>query len=69
MRALYEPHCCAIAEYLGISLPSWTAEENAKEQWLAINRLREQAESVLLGRTAASDRVAEHLLEDEPHDH
>ena len=69
MRALYEPHCCAIAEYMGMTLPGWSAEENAKDQWITINRLREQAETVLGGRGRISDGTAHHLLEDEPHDH
>ena len=54
MRALYEPHCCAVANYLGMGLPGWSAEPNAKDHWIAVNRLREQAEQ---------------LLSDEPYDH
>ena len=69
MRALYEPHCCAIAEYLGMTLPGWLAEDDAKDQWLTINRLREQAELVLRGQRQIDDDVASYLLEDEPSSH
>jgi len=73
MRKLYEPHAQAISEYLGMGLPGWVAEPNAKDQWVVINRLREQAEAVLTRNRAAAREVKKRelaqALVDEPHEH
>lgn len=71
MRRLYEPHAQALSEYLGMGLPGWVAEPNAKDQWVVINRLREQAEAVLT-RDRLAARGGERLVKalvDEPHEH
>jgi len=33
MRALYEPHACALSAYLGMPLPCWVPEPKAKDSW------------------------------------
>ena len=69
MRLLYEPYACALADYLGMDLAGWVAEPNAKDQWVTISKLREQAEAVLVQRTPVSDETAGRLLEDEVGEH
>ena len=73
MRKLYEPQAQALGEYLGMDLPGLVAAANAKDQWVAINRLREQTEAVLtrnreLARSVKKRELAEVLI-DEPHEH
>jgi hypothetical protein len=63
IRALYEPHAIALSEYLQMSLPTWIPEPQAKDQWLTIARLRNEAEAVLSGSGHAT---AAHL-HDEHH--
>jgi hypothetical protein len=70
IRGLYEPHAHAIADYLGMKLPGWVAAPNAKDQWVIINRLREQAEAVLTGRAVPIDRRPPGVLPArDAHDH
>ena len=47
LRALYEPHAHALAEYLGLSLPRWVPEPSAKDQWKTVEAVRSQAASIL----------------------
>jgi hypothetical protein len=46
LRALYEPHAQALADYLGMSLPGWIPEPRAKDQWKTVENVRKQAASV-----------------------
>jgi hypothetical protein len=46
LRALYEPHAQALADYLGLSLPGWIPEPRAKDQWKIVEAVRSQAASV-----------------------
>jgi hypothetical protein len=46
LRALYEPHSKALAEYLGMTLPGWIPEPRAKDQWKLVEAVRSQAASV-----------------------
>ena len=46
LRALYEPHAQALADYLGMSLPGWVPEPRAKDQWKTVEAVRKQAASV-----------------------
>ena len=55
LRALYEPHAHALAEYLGLTLPRWMPEPLAKDQWKTVEAVRSQAASVL-NNTIVSDR-------------
>ena len=43
LRALYEPHAQAIANYLGMSLPAWIPEPRAKDQWKLVELVRSKA--------------------------
>jgi len=56
LRALYEPHSHALADYLGLSLPRWIPEPRAKDQWKAVEAVRSQADSILKD-TVVSDRA------------
>jgi hypothetical protein len=56
LRALYEPHAHALAEYLGLPLPRWVPEASAKDQWKTVEAVRSQAASVL-NNTVVSDQA------------
>lgn len=56
LRALYEPHAAAIAEYLGMTLPNWIPEPLAKDQWKTVETVRSQAVAVLKD-SVVSDRA------------
>lgn len=45
MRRLYEPWAEALSAYFVMPLPPWTATEPHRDNWLAVNRVRELAES------------------------
>ncbi len=67
LRALYEPHAKAIADYLGMSLPGWIPEPRAKDQWKTVEAVRSQAASVFnkkdlaVGDHAQAVRLDDHL--------
>ena len=46
LRALYEPHAQALADYLGMSLPGWIPEPRAKDQWKTVEAVRSKAASI-----------------------
>ncbi len=67
LRALYEPHAAALADYLGISLPAWVPEPLAKDQWKTVEEVRSKA-AAILGKIHVSDRsVAVRLGSDKEH--
>ena len=45
LRILYEGYAAALAEHLSMPLPPWIAEEAHKDNWLAVAKVRAQAES------------------------
>lgn len=45
IRALYEPHACALSEYLGMQVANWIAEPQARDQWTRVAALRSVAEA------------------------
>jgi hypothetical protein len=65
IRVLYEPQAQALAEYLKMPLPPWIPAPLAKDQWRTIERLRREAEAVLLGAGHVSDRATAANLHDE----
>ena len=69
LRALYEPHAQAIADYLGMKLPAWVPEPRAKDQWKIVESVRSQAASAFKGtESAVSDQaVAVHLQSPDHH--
>lgn len=69
IRALYEPHALALADYLQMSLPVWVAEPRERDQWRLLTRLRTEAEAVGSGSGLTNDRAASTLLPDDEHGH
>lgn len=68
IRALYEPHALALADYLRMPLPVWVAERREKDQWQLLTKLRTEAEAVLSGGKL-SDRAASAFLHGDEHGH
>src|ERR1019366_4934403 len=66
LRALYEPHAQALADYLGMSLPGWIPEPRAKDQWKIVEAVRSKAASILK-ETAVSDQAVVVRLRSEEH--
>jgi hypothetical protein len=65
LRALYEPHAAALANYLGMALPAWVPEPRAKDQWKTVEAVRSQAAAVF--ETVVSDRADALHLHAEDH--
>lgn len=66
IRALYEPHAFALADYLRMPLPVWVLPPKENDQWRVLTKLRTEAEtSPLSGKSLVSDRAA--FLHDEEH--
>jgi len=65
LRALYEPHAHALAEYLGLALPRWMPEPLAKDQWKTVEAVRSQAASVLQGTVISNQAEALRLSSEE----
>jgi Ion channel len=63
LRALYEPHAAALAEYLGMSLPGWVPEPLAKDQWKTVEAVRSKA-AAIFAETVISDHADALHLED-----
>jgi hypothetical protein len=66
LRALYEPHAAALADYLGLSLPGWVPEPLAKDQWKTVEAVRVKAAAVFRD-TVVSDRATALHLHSEDH--
>jgi hypothetical protein len=45
LRALYESYAAALSEHLCMPLPPWMAEHRHKDNWLAVAKVRSQAEA------------------------
>jgi len=60
MRALYEGYAEALSDYLCMPLPPWIADRPHKDNWLAVAKLRAQAE------TAASSVANLPRVENDP---
>jgi len=65
LRALYEPHAQALADYLGMSLPGWVPEPRAKDQWKLVEAVRSQAALVLKDTVVSKQSEAIRLHADE----
>ena len=66
IRALYEPHAFALAEYLRMPLPVWVTAPKENDQWRMLTKLRTDAEAMLSSsKSLVSDRGA--FLHDEEH--
>lgn len=69
IRALYEPHALALADYLRMPLPVWIAEPRKQDQWQLLTKLRTEAEAVVSGGSLTSDRAASTLIDEDEHGH
>ena len=67
LRALYEPHAQALADYLGMSLPGWIPEPRAKDQWKIVEAVRSQAASIFRDKDIVVSDKATALNLDERH--
>jgi hypothetical protein len=66
LRALYEPHAQAIANYLGMSLPAWIPEPRAKDQWKLVELVRSKAAAQLTQNSPLNpEAIATHLHSEE----
>jgi hypothetical protein len=45
LRALYEGYAVALSEHLSMPLPPWMAEQPHKDNWLAVAKVRSEAEA------------------------
>jgi Ion channel len=67
LRALYEPHAQALADYLAMSLPGWVPEPRAKDQWKLVEGVRSKAASVLTETAASKQADAIRVSRDDQH--
>ncbi|HEX4155571.1 MAG TPA: potassium channel family protein [Acidobacteriaceae bacterium] len=71
LRRLYEPHACALAQYLHLDLPLWVPppSKSAKPDiWTAIGNLRSPAAIISQFTTHISPQAtAAHLADEDPH--
>ena len=61
LRALYEPHAAALADYLGMTLPGWTPEPRAKDQWKTVEAVRSEAAAIFKESVVSDQADAAHL--------
>jgi hypothetical protein len=64
LRALYEPHAQALADYLGMTLPAWIPAPRAKDQWKMVELVRSRAAASLQDAAAAS-LIRDSILSDQ----
>jgi hypothetical protein len=67
IRALYEPHAFALADYLKMSLPVWVAPTKENDQWSVLSRLRTEAQAVLVRGGASINERSAFLDDDHAH--
>jgi Ion channel len=66
IRALYEHHAFALADYLRMPLPVWVTPPKKNDQWSVLTKLRTDVKAVAgSGNSHVSDRAA--FLHDEEH--
>jgi hypothetical protein len=68
LRALYESHAQALADYLGMTLPGWIPEPRSKDQWKTVEAVRSQAASAFKEKEILiSDQSVVRLQPDDHH--
>jgi hypothetical protein len=69
LRALYESHAQALADYLGMSLPGWVPLPLAKDQWKTVEAVRSQAAAVFDSKDIliSEQSLAARLQSTDPH--
>jgi hypothetical protein len=58
LRGLYEGYAAALSEHLSMPLPPWIADQPRKDNWLAVAKVRSQAEAAN-PPTSETQRVAD----------
>jgi hypothetical protein len=68
LRALYESHAQALADYLAMPLAGWVPEPRSKDQWKMVEAVRSQAATVFKGEDSViSDQAVAVRLQAEDH--
>jgi hypothetical protein len=67
LRGLYESHAAALADYLGMTLPGWVPEPQAKDQWKTVEAVRSQAAAAILNEAVGDDQAQALYLHAEDH--
>ncbi len=60
LRALYEGYAASLSEHLCMPLPPWMAEHPHKDNWLAVAKVRDQAEAANPGPNTIADVIDQH---------
>ena len=66
LRALYEPHAQALADYLAMPLPRWVPEPLSKDQWKTVEAVRAKA-AFALNESAISEQAVAVRLHSKDH--
>ena len=68
LRQMYEPHAQALAQYLGLAMPLWMAEQRATDPWRKVAGLRSGGAG-LVGAIHVSEHSTAVALHRDEHDH
>jgi len=62
LRGLYEGYATSLSDYLCMPLPPWMSEQPHKDNWLAVAKVRSQAESAgaLIGPNNLAEIIDQH---------
>jgi hypothetical protein len=60
LRALYEGYAASLSEHLCMPLPPWMAEHPHKDNWLAVAKVRDQAEAANPGPNTIAEVIDRH---------
>ena len=67
IRLLYEPHACALSDYLRMSLPLWVPEVKKSDSWQVVSELRPGSpeDALMSGNHVSRHSTVAHLHDDE----
>jgi hypothetical protein len=68
IRALYEPHALALADYLKMTLPVWVAEPKKADTWKTVAGLRRGGDSGVESLSGITSHVSDHSTAAHLHD-
>ena len=60
LRALYEGYSASLSEHLCMPLPPWMTDHPHKDNWLAVAKVRDQAEAANPGPNTIADVIDRH---------
>jgi hypothetical protein len=60
LRALYEGYAASLSDHLCMPLPPWMTEQPHKDNWLAVARVRDQAEAANPGPNSIAEVIDRH---------